>query len=513
MPELPEEPSLNLSNIQGNILPGFKKDHQHLVFFRISDAKATRTWLSGLHPRISSAEEVLRAHDLWKMMRRRQGREPDNVHFVFTNIAISASGLLSLTTKKEVDQFVDRAFKVGMKKRSKLLGDPKDPGTEGHVSHWKAGGDQQVDLLFILASDDLPWLLEVEKDLETDATQHGLELVHRDHGRVREGSLAGHEHFGFKDGVSDPAVRGRWPDITDFVEPRKIPPGSDFDDLRTAFAAPGRVLVWPGHFLFGYGRQAEDEPREYNAEDKPRGPEWAVDGSFLVYRRLRQDVDRFERFVEEATAALNEKYENLDMSPERFGALVVGRWKSGTPVMRSPDTDLMIGGDAANYFQFGGPLTVPLPEDTFPLHEGDDAGSVCPRGAHIRKVNPRDETTDIGPRARTLPKLLLRRGITYDNRNPDDPQSPDDRGLLFVSYQSSIEDQFEFLTRNWVNRPDRPREKGGHDPILAQGEKRLVHLTVGDKQEKILVPGNWVIPTGGEYFFAPSVQFFRERLA
>lgn len=510
-----DEPILNLDNIQGNVIPGFKKDHQHFLFYRIVDVDAARRWLVSLHPRISTAAEVFQAHTLWKTMRSRLGREPDTVQFIFLNVAISASGLRKLTSPAEVEQFADGAFKIGMKERSELLGDPADEREEGHVSKWLVGGtEKSVDLVLILASDDRDWLLEVEDGLEREAAQHGLEFVHRDRGRVREGELAGHEHFGFKDGVSEPAVRGRQPVAPhDYVYPRTLPLDPAFAELRADFAAPGKVLVWPGHFLFGYGRQVRDNPRELNSEDKPKGPSWADDGSYVVYRRLRQHVDRFATFVAETAQRLREKYTNLQMNDDRLGAMLVGRWKSGTPLMRSPFTDEGIEGEAVNYFLFSTDVTLPIPGDQAPLSKGDPNGAVCPLAAHIRKINPRDEATDLGPRERTIPKLMLRRGITYDKRVEGDPEPSDDRGLLFVAYQSSISNQFEFVMRDWVNRAERPRDDAGHDPILAQGGERFFNLILGDKLEKIPIPGSWVVPTGGEYFFAPSIHFFQERLA
>jgi len=510
-----DEPLLELGDIQGNIVPGFKKDHQHFLFFRIEDMGAARKWLVALGPRLSSATEVLEAHQLWKAMRKRLGREPENIQFVFLNAALSASGLRQLTSEQDVKLFADSAFKLGMKERSEFLGDPSAAEAEGHVDQWLVGGTHKpVDLMLTVASDDRDWLLEVEHGLIRESSEHGLKLVHRDYGRVQAGKLAGHEHFGFKDGVSDPAIRGRWATQPDrYVSPRSLPPDPTFDTLRADFAAPGQPLVWPGHFLFGHARQELDNPQVPRPTDKPRGPAWAENGAFLVYRRLRQHVEGFEDFLSRTVKSLKEKFPRLELDEHRLGALLVGRWKSGTPVMRSPDKDAMMDGAAANYFRFSNATQLPIPGDTAMLNPADPNGEVCPLGAHIRKVNPRDDATDLGPGRRTLAKLIIRRGITYDGRVDRSPESPDDRGLLFVSYQSSIESQFEFLMRDWVNRSERPRSNGGHDPILAQGPDRYVNLLINGQQERISLPGNWVVPTGGEYFFSPSIQFFEKTLA
>jgi deferrochelatase/peroxidase EfeB len=41
-------------------------------------------------------------------------------------------------------------------------------------------------------------------------------------------------------------------------------------------------------------------------------------------------------------------------------------------------------------------------------------------------------------------------------------------GLLFLAYQTSIERQFEFVTRAWRNNPHLHDTDNGHDPIAGQ---------------------------------------------
>jgi hypothetical protein len=70
------------------------------------------------------------------------------------------------------------------------------------------------------------------------------------------------------------------------------------------FAEPGQPLVWPGQFLIGYKRQ---DPRD---SLKPRDPvplnlTWQKNGSYLVYRRLQQQVHKFWEFCETSAKALS----------------------------------------------------------------------------------------------------------------------------------------------------------------------------------------------------------------
>src|SRR5262245_36146795 len=82
-----------------------------------------------------------------------------------------------------------------------------------------------------------------------------------------------------------------------------------------------------------------------------------------------------------------------------------------------------------------------------------------------------------GPRQTRL-RLILRRGIPY--RSAKDPahlleDDNVDRGLLFMSYQASIEQQFESLMKTWANRDDAPHHtepRAGHDPLIGQSAGR-----------------------------------------
>jgi len=73
-------------------------------------------------------------------------------------------------------------------------------------------------------------------------------------------------------------------------------------------------------------------------------------------------------------------------------------------------------------------------------------------------------------------------------------------------------DQFEFLMKQWINKPNTPRDHAGRDPILAQGRGRVFYLPIDKKVQEISVPAAFVVPTGGEYFFSPSIAFFKKTL-
>ena len=82
---------------------------------------------------------------------------------------------------------------------------------------------------------------------------------------------------------------------------------------------------------------------------------------------------------------------------------------------------------------------------------------------------------------------------------------------MFVGYGATIEDQFEFLTRRWANSPNQPND-GGHDPVIGQRDargdrERFVDVAFeGRPSVRVPLGRDWVVPTGGGYFFAPPIS-------
>ena len=541
----PIEPVLETSDIQGNIIPGFNKSHQCFLGYRILDPAGAKAWIRAVVPQVTSADEVVQFRALRARMMARRGSEPPPAELavVWLNVAFSAPGLRQLVHPDTVDEFEDTPFKNGLHAGATTIGDPDDQqDLEGSPKHWKVGGtpESTPDIFFIIAGDRAPDVQAKAGALKAAAANApsaddagpALALLYEERGDDLPGDLSGHEHFGFKDGISQPGVRGRLPEPPhDFITPRLIDPQ---DPLAPFFAKPGQPLVWPGQFLFGYVRQHDLLP---SATVPPReAPEWAKNGSFLVFRRLRQDVSRFWRFMEDTAARLAASAPGFeDLEAVQLASMLVGRWPSGAPVIRTPDADNPALAEllAANHFGFDQPSRriafdpqTGIPPDTLPLAPDDRDGFVCPQAAHIRKVNPRDIATDQGNSVDTLQRRILRRGIPFgrvleDRDHPETDPEQGNRGLLFVSYQTSILDQFEFLAKNWMNKRQAPEENpGGHDLIVGQnadpGQGRQRTCTLRRQQNcqafeaTIEVEGDWVIPTGGGYFFTPSISTLTE---
>lgn len=491
----PPSDSPRLDQIQGNILGGFNKDRQTFLFLNFPSQDIGRSWLAKAAKDVATSEEVIAFNQLFKAIRRRRGAE-GTVQATWMNLAFSFSGLQVLgVSDTDLERFRDDApaFAAGMAARAPNIGDRGDSAPVNWVAPL---GSTDVHALMILASDTLP-------DLDDAVLRHigllsaeGVKVLFKQEGRARQ-DQPGHEHFGFKDGVSQPGIRGE-------TAPNPNDPNQ---------GDPGQKLIRPGEFVIGYPEQdGINLPGSDNAGDvSASGPEWTRDGSYLVFRRLRQDVKGFRDFVA-AQAEIQQ------ISADLMGAKLVGRYRSGAPlekIQSLPNVDTGQGDPSGSHAE------VLEREHVNDFKFGDDEdGLLVPRAAHIRKTYPRDAQTPGGGEADTQTRRLLRRGIAYgasfvegspsDSPHAADVTFPNDRGLLFLCYQSYIEDQFEFVQNAWVNNPGFPRSGDGYDPVISQRDTNRTFTFPGGREEHIQIMQRWVTTTGGEYFFQPSIDALRQ---
>ncbi|HMF83395.1 MAG TPA: Dyp-type peroxidase [Acidimicrobiia bacterium] len=489
------DPEIDLAEIQGNVLAGFNKDHQRLLFFRLDDVDRARAWLATIVDETATSEEVLAFNDVFRRARARRRAELATPQATWLNVAFTHPGLAALGVSENELSMFPEAFRQGMAARAPLLGDVDESAPARWVGPFASS---DVHGLLLLAA-DAPSALDRLAGAHTQRmAAHGVRVVFEDTGRARA-DQPGHEHFGFKDGVSQPGIRG----VT-----RRQNPDDDEQGL------PGQDLLWPGEFVLGYPTQAAmpDPKSDDGANGNPgpvsrSGPAWTTDGSYLVFRRLRQDVAGFRRFVAGAAA-------EQGVSTERLGAKLVGRYPSGAPLERTEDVPHDFDPTKADPSRKNPSILDPTRINNFEFAKDDGDGRLVPRAAHIRKAYPRDEMTPTGGEADTQTHRLLRRGIPYGESFREGAPTGStagadaDRGLLFLGYQASLERQFEFVVSQWFNKPDHPERGDGHDPILSQSS-RTKQFTLPGGSPVHLTMQRFVFTTGGAYLFQPSISALR----
>lgn len=470
-------------NVQGNTLSGFLKDHQDFVFFAIEDKAAARGWLATLiDEQVATQAEVRSFNDLFKKLTRRCASK--SIQATWVNIAFTFQGLVALGIDNATQALFESSFRQPIRQTaSTILGDsgPIDP------SNWEVcfQNDSNVHGVLIVASDDRDMLLERVDGLIQDATDGGLAIVHREQGEARE-DIPGHEHFGFKDGVSQPRPQVAAEDAASsdgttawqFVIPlAPAPPTSSPQVTSTVSDYPVANTSAP-----------------VTPAAPPAIPQFTFEGSYVVFRKLARDVASFRTFIAACPTGL--------ANSEVFGAKLVGRFASGASLI------------APSGFQYDSSSGDPSASQSAVLdvaavnnfdYSADPNGDSVPRASHIRKTNPRNGSTI----------RILRRGIAYgmpfsaeaDPTSEEGANAP--RGLLFLSYQSSIEQTFQFIQQSWANNARFPQAGDGIDPIIGSNGQATCPLAIPQAQPSPLDIARFVSTKATCYLFSPSMDALR----
>ena len=480
-------PLRNSTEIQGDVLAGFNKDHRVYLFYSFPDQASGRAWLKELIPYIAKTKDVADFNARFSAARAaNHGVDPPNLKATWLNVSLTFSGLTTLfkaNSQSATDistlfpHFAqgpatdNSAFTNG----DKDFNNPNDPNNLSDPKNWKFGSDNRIHAMLNVQGDDPNDLTTKVQEQQALANKHGVHQVFQQNGETLPQPLTGHEHFGFKDGISQPGVAGF--DPVDPHDPNPDPQAV----LGHVSGSPGTEIIAAGEFILG--ESVENDPIFPEQNFPPSlitSLNWMKEGSFQVVRRLNQDVAGFRAGIESATPA------DGSMNADMLGAKVVGRWKSGTPVDLSPGTDSNLTDNARiNNFNFA----------------NDDQGLRCPRFAHIRKVYPRDHDFD-GNRT----KRIMRRGIPFGP--PFDQDANAERGLFFVAYMESIEGQFEFLMSAWVDNPEFPFDVPQGPDVIIGSEFGSPPCTIQRQGQSALQPTfkRFVNTTGTLYAFTPSLS-------
>jgi Dyp-type peroxidase family len=443
-------PTLDLSDIQGDILRAYGNAYLRTsyIFVRIDDGALGRQWLSGLVDTVRNAEP-------WT-------DKPDT----HLNIAITYAGLAKLGVPESVLSAFPQEYRQGMAPRAEVLGDTglSDP------SRWDRGLGRGEPLVLATLNAKTPALLDAQlAELRAGVEASGCGAVaYEQHAQSLE---SGREHFGYADGFAQPAIEGAT------------------DDKAAGGGVPEAKGAWrplaPGEFILGYpDEDTRDDPKGKLLPEGPPDP-LGRSGTYMVWRKMHQDVALFRRTLSEAAARFPAGDEEL------LAAKVVGRWRDGTPLERSPTvTDPSFDPEK--------------PETNDFRYEDDLDGRRCPVGAHVRRANPRDALGFEG--MLSYRHRMIRRGMPY---GPELPKGADDdgkeRGLVFVCFQASIERQFESVQAQWIN--DGNIFHLGHDKDFLVGDGGGTgKMTVQGEPPFFLAPQpSFVSTRGGEYLFVPGI--------
>jgi len=430
---------LEIDDIQHFLLartPALAARYEFLTFRQPS---AGREWLMGMIDKVGTGQSV--------------GADSPDSRWV--TLAFTWNGLRALGVDEASLATFPEEFRQGMAARAEII------GTTGanHPDHWVGE----------MAS---PALHAVAILFARDASER--ERCKQEHGRYLSGirgadvlsSLdleaippygCAHEHFGYRDRLSTFAIEGTGD---------QLQPGS------------GRPIK-AGEFFLGYLDESGFEP------PLPQPERLSRNGSYLAYLRIEEHVGAFRDFLRQHGETREEQ--------ELIAAKLMGRWRSGAPLVLAPEKDdPALGTDLqrTNNFNYGAM---------------DPHGYGCPVGAHIRRMNPRDTAENIERRK------MIRRGGTYGPLLPEDaPEDGVERGIAAFIGCASLVRQFEFAMNVWANDPKFKDLGNERDPFVGTQDGTF-DMTIPKRpiRKKIVGLPAFTTIKGGAYFFLPGIRALR----
>jgi Dyp-type peroxidase family len=432
-----------LNQLQGNILKSHGRKHSAHILLRFTAApRETKQWIQNFaRENLTSASQQIE-----EASRFRATGQPGKL---FTNISLSASGYEALGFDVRKFKEENNTFRLGMKHRRRvnIFFQNKDP----RVPEWEEPYRGVMHALIMLADNSLDAVDAAVKRTRASVSAVA-EIVAEERGQVLKRGDKAIEHFGYVDGRSNPLF------LKDELE-------NEAKEAWDPSASLGLVLA----------------PDPFNS-----APD--AFGSYFVFRKLEQNVRNFNQAVRDLA-------EQLQLDADLAGAMVVGRFKDGTPVTLKSEPGM---GDVNDF-----------------NYKNDLDATRCPFHAHIRKANQRGETPLTSEESERS-RRIVRRGVPYGERAPELDDEPESGvGLLFMCYQADIAHQFEFLMRVWFDNPRFPEIIGvtGDCPLIGQDgdapqKWRTQWGKSGARQIRINF-GDYVRLKGGEYFFTPSVGFLQ----
>lgn len=460
---------LELSEIQSYLINDYKEmGSSKYYLMQVQDATAAKNFVATIADNITHANA--------------------SINDTALNIGFTSKGLIALGYNNEENMHTfSREFREGMvtDHRQRLLGDfeSSDP------SKWQWGGpgNDRVDMIMMIFGKNEAIAENYFQSLK-QKFESGFSVVHTLNGKSLPNER---EHFGFRDGISQPVIKGSG-----------VKPAGNNNDIN------------PGEFVLGYQNEYDVFPDtpvvkvpqgklESIRENSEGYKDIGRNGTYFVLRQLEQNVNGYWSFIKKQT--MDEHGNTNNQEATKIAAKMMGRWPSGAPLVNNPDSDP--GGDSD--------------DNDFSYIEKDKDGLKCPFGSHIRRMNPRDHFEESTPGVSlklTRRHRIMRRVRSYGEDfigSPENHKPNGEVGLLFGCFNANISKQFEFIQYTWANSPKFKKLYDDPDPIIGVREK-----PAADVQQVFTIPQetvNKVIPNlqsfitvkGGAYFFFPSITVLK----
>ena len=407
-------------------------------FLSFREPAQGRAWLAGILDKVASAQETATSIEIEKR---------------WVTVAFTWSGLRALGVDEASLASFPEEFRQGMVARAQMLGDMG----ANHPDNWIGGlASPRLHAIAILFARDVAERQRVTREHQAFlARTPGVEVLSSLDLDATPPFDYAHDHFGYRDRLSQPEIEGTG------VQPT---PGSG-------------PPIKAGEFILGYSD--EDGP--------PVGlPQPAIlsrNGSYMAYRRLEEHVGAFRDFLRQHGGPTSEGQELL-------AAKLMGRWRSGAPLVLAPEKDdPEIGTD-------------PQRNNDFNYAKMDPYGYAIPLGSHIRRLNPRDTAANIQRRR------MIRRGATYGPPLREGaPEDGVDRGVAAFVICASLVRQFEFAQNVWINDPNFHELGNERDPFIGNQDGTF-DLTIPKRPIRRKITGLPAFTTvkGGAYFFLPGIK-------
>lgn len=201
---------LDSAHIQGLVTRSYSNlPSASYILYRMGDSANSNSWLARLIPRLTNA-----------------ANKPEDAA---VNLAFTPSGLKKLGLPENHLEMFTNEFVAGMTTphRQRILGDTGNSAPDG----WEWGGprNEEVDFILCLFAQDDTGLAALYRDWNPSLAESG----HSEIKKLNTLDIGENEHFGFRDGVSQPVIEG------------------------IGVQAPDWNLIKAGEFILGY-------PNEYN---------------------------------------------------------------------------------------------------------------------------------------------------------------------------------------------------------------------------------------------------------